>query len=99
MKPGDRATTRDHRRRAPVPALVALAVLLALGPVAYAASRDRTPPQRISGPTLAQIARGAGCRLTEFQDGMDTNVKVAAVTNFKYSWALLRISVRCISIG
>jgi hypothetical protein len=76
MEPGDRATPRDHGRRAPVPALVALAVLMALGPVTYAASRDRTPPQRSSGPTLAQIARDGGCRLTEFQDGMDTNPPV-----------------------
>jgi hypothetical protein len=76
MKPRERATLGTYRRRLPVPALVALAVLLALGPVVYAASDDRKPPQRVSGPTLAQIARGAGCRLTEFQDGMRTNPPV-----------------------
>jgi hypothetical protein len=70
------AAPGTHRRHVPVAALVALAVLLALGPVVYAASKDRTPPQRIGGPTLAQIARDAGCRLTEFQDGMHTNPPV-----------------------
>ena len=66
----------DEKPRVPVPALVALVVLLALGPVAFAAARDRPaqPPQ--TGPTLAQIARDAGCKLTEFEDGMQTNPPV-----------------------
>jgi uncharacterized protein DUF3105 len=68
MKPGDRP-------RVPVPILVALAILLPIGPVGLAVHRDR-PAQVQAGPTLAQIAKHAGCRLTEFQDGMHTNPPV-----------------------
>ena len=67
---------RDTRRRLPVPALVALAILLPLGPIAFAAGGDDPPPQPPAGPPLADVARDAGCRLTEFQDGMRTNPPV-----------------------
>jgi uncharacterized protein DUF3105 len=62
-------------KRVPVPILVVLAVLLPIGPIGLAVGRDRAP-QPAAGPTLAQIAHDAGCRLTEFQDGMHTNPPV-----------------------
>ena len=62
-------------RRVPVPILVMLAVVLPIGPIGLALSHERTPPAP-TGPPLAQIARNAGCRLTEFQDGMKTNPPV-----------------------
>jgi hypothetical protein len=55
-----------------VPILVMLAVVLPIGPMGLAVSHEKTPPAP-TGPPLAQIARDAGCRLTEFQDGMKTN--------------------------
>ena len=59
-----------------MPILAALAILLALGPVAFAAGNDRPAPRLQSGPTLARIARDAGCTLTEFKDDMKTNPPV-----------------------
>jgi Protein of unknown function (DUF3105) len=64
------------RKHVPVPALVVLALLLLLGPVAFAADGDHDRPPAPAGPPLAQIAREAGCELTEFQDGMKTNPPV-----------------------
>jgi hypothetical protein len=62
--------------RLPVPIVLALLVLLPMGPVAWfwghADARPRTHP----ASTLAQIAARAGCRLHEFHDGMDTNPPV-----------------------
>jgi hypothetical protein len=66
----------DARSRIPVPALVLVVVVLGLGPVAFAAGgRDdaASPP---TGPPLAQIAREAGCRLTEFDQTARTNPPV-----------------------
>jgi hypothetical protein len=62
-------------RRVPLPILVMLAVVLPVGPIGLALSHGKTPPAP-AGPPLAQIARDAGCRLTEFQDGMKTNPPV-----------------------
>jgi hypothetical protein len=59
----------------PVPLLVALAMVLSVGPIALAVGH-RSPPPAPTGPTLAQIADDAGCRLTEFQDGMHTHPPV-----------------------
>lgn len=67
---------RDERPRFPVPILVALAIVLPIGPVALAAGQRSAPPPTPTGPSLAQIARDAGCRLREFEDGMDTNPPV-----------------------
>ena len=59
----------------PVPILVALAVVLPIGPIGLAV--DRHAQRHVqTGPTLTQVARDAGCRLTEFQDGMQTNPPV-----------------------
>jgi hypothetical protein len=68
-------TPRDERPRFPVPILVALAIVLPVGPVALAAAH-RSPPPRPTGPSLARIARDAGCHLREFEDGMRTNPPV-----------------------
>jgi hypothetical protein len=56
-------------RRIPVPILITLAVLLAAGPIGLLASaRDghaaAAPPDR-----LAEIAKRAGCTLTDFENG------------------------------
>jgi Protein of unknown function (DUF3105) len=59
----------------PVPLIAALVIVLAIGPIALAVGH-RSPPPRPAGPSLAQIARDAGCRLQEFQDGMHTNPPV-----------------------
>jgi len=75
MRSADGESASGKRGHVPVPALIALALILVLGPVAYAA-RPRATADWHGGPTLAEIARGAGCRLTEFQDGMDTNPPV-----------------------
>ena len=69
-------TDRGLRARIPVPALVALGILLLLGPVAFAAGGGHHTAPAPAGPRLAQIARDAGCTLTEFQDGMKTNPPV-----------------------
>ncbi len=61
--------------RLPLPILIVLALLLPAGPIALWVSggphTGRAPSQ-----TLAQVARSAGCRLREFEDGMRTNPPV-----------------------
>lgn len=66
----------DVRPRVPVPALVLLGILLLLAPVAFASGGGDKPAPPPAGPPLAQIAGDAGCRLTEFEDSMDTNPPV-----------------------
>jgi hypothetical protein len=67
----------DVRSRVPVPALVLVVIVLALGPIALAAGgRGKAAPPAPSGPPLTQIARDAGCRLTEFARGTTTNPPV-----------------------
>jgi uncharacterized protein DUF3105 len=62
-------------RRLPLPILVALAVVLPLGPVRLLTHHDAAA--RPNGPnTLAAVAARAGCRLTEFRGDMDTNPPV-----------------------
>jgi len=65
--------------RVPVPIVVTLLVLLPIGPVGWLLGRAGAQPQPQARPaqTLAQIAAGAGCRLSEFQDGMRTNPPVS----------------------
>jgi Protein of unknown function (DUF3105) len=66
----------DARPRVPLPALVVLGILLLLAPVAFATGPgDKSAPPP-TGPPLAQIVRDAGCRLTEFEDSMNTNPPV-----------------------
>ena len=70
----------DVRSRVPVPALVLVVIMLALGPVAFVAGgRGDAAPPAPTGPPLAQAARDAGCRLTEFKDGTKTNPPVTGV--------------------
>jgi hypothetical protein len=64
------------RRHVPWPILAVLAVLLPIGPVGWAIERAQAQPQPKPSRTLAQIARAAGCRLSEFQDDMHTNPPV-----------------------
>src|SRR5262245_66690733 len=68
---------QDARSRLPVPALVLVVVVLALGPVAFAAGgRGGAAQPAPAGPPLAQIAKDAGCRLTEYEEGTRTNPPV-----------------------
>jgi hypothetical protein len=74
MKPRGADPEARSRPRAPLPVLVALALLLPVGPVALLLTHHdeaRATPSR-----LAEIARDAGCGLTEFHDDMDTNPPV-----------------------
>jgi hypothetical protein len=63
------------RSRLPVPVLVALAVLLVLGPVGLLLGGGEEPRPR-PATRLSQIAGDAGCRLTEFGNDMHTNPPV-----------------------
>jgi len=68
---------QDARSRIPVPAVALVVLVLALGPAAFAAGgRGDSAPAAPAGPPLAQIAREAGCRLTEFEEGTRTNPPV-----------------------
>jgi hypothetical protein len=58
-----------------VAALVALALLLPIGPAALLL-RGHDAPASPPANQLSEIAQDAGCRLTEFRDGMDTNPPV-----------------------
>jgi len=59
-----------------VPIVVTLLVLLPIGPVGWLLGRAHAQPQPRPAQTLSQIAAAAGCRLSEFQDGMVTNPPV-----------------------
>jgi Protein of unknown function (DUF3105) len=62
-------------RRLPVPVLIALAVVLPIGPVLLATRGEAT--SRPAGPdSLEAVAARAGCELTEFRGDMDTNPPV-----------------------
>ena len=62
-------------RRIPLPALLVVALLLAVGPVGLALSRDE-PPRAQPGTTLEDVARTAGCRLREYEKSRVTNPAV-----------------------
>ena len=69
----------DARPRVPVGALVMLAALLALAPIAFATGGQAQPAPPPAGPPLARIAEGAGCRLTEYENGTRTNPPVTGI--------------------
>jgi hypothetical protein len=73
---GRRLRARDACRRIPLPALLVLALLLAGGPAGLALSADRPRAARPAS-TLADVARGAGCRLQEYEEGQVTNPPVS----------------------
>jgi len=62
--------------RVPVPIVLALLVVLSLGPVAWFWGRADAKPRPRPASTLAQIVTRAGCRLDEFHEGMHTNPPV-----------------------
>lgn len=71
-----RPPATDPTSRAPIPALIALALLLALGPAMLVADRG-AGSKRTPAATLGDLARRAGCQLREFEDGaMRTNPPV-----------------------
>jgi hypothetical protein len=63
-------------RRLPTPIIVALLVVLPIGPLGLLVAGDGTSSRRSPPRTLAAVAQGAGCRVTEFREGMDTNPPV-----------------------
>jgi Protein of unknown function (DUF3105) len=63
-------------RRLPIPIIVALAVVIPIGPVWLLATDRDASAYRAPADSLAAIAERAGCELTEFRDGMDTNPPV-----------------------
>jgi Protein of unknown function (DUF3105) len=65
------------RRRAPLPLLGALAALLAVGPIGLALGDGDRPANREAGPSLAEVARQAGCRLSEHDADPHTNPPVS----------------------
>jgi hypothetical protein len=63
-------------QRVPRPILVTIAMLLIAGPavlLAVGSGGERRPPAPQRGPTLADIARRAGCKLTDFRQGAATS--------------------------
>jgi hypothetical protein len=62
-------------RRPLLPIVAMLAVVLPIGPVGWLLTRENAA-QATPAHTLAQIAHAAGCRLQEFEDGMQTNPPV-----------------------
>jgi uncharacterized protein DUF3105 len=63
-------------RRLPIPIIVALAVVLPLGPLRLLTADGDAAARHAPSTTLAAIADRAGCALTEFREGMDTNPPV-----------------------
>ena len=63
-------------RRLPVPIIVALAVVLPIGPLRLLTAEGDASARHAPSTTLAAIAERAGCELTEFHEGMDTNPPV-----------------------
>ena len=61
-------------RRIPLPALLLVALLLAVGPVGLALSSDE--PRTQPGTTLEDVARKAGCQLREYETSRVTNPPV-----------------------
>jgi Protein of unknown function (DUF3105) len=67
---------REAWGRIPLGALAVLALFLAAGPIGLALSHDRPGPTR-PGNTLGDLARKAGCRLQEYENGRVTNPPVS----------------------
>src|SRR3954469_8368904 len=62
--------------RVPAPIVLVLLVLLPIGPVGWLWGRADAKPRPRPASTLAQIATGAGCRLTDSHDDMDPTPRV-----------------------
>src|SRR3954453_368955 len=76
MIPGRRSTARAHAR-ALAPVLCGLAVLLAVGPVALALSDHGARARPEATSSLRDIARAAGCVLSEFDADPRSNPPVS----------------------
>lgn len=74
---GARARTGGANRRGLVPVLCALVVLLAVGPIGVAMSHDPERRAPEAGPALAEVARQAGCELSEFDADPRSNPPVS----------------------
>jgi hypothetical protein len=70
-------STAGATGRAPLPVLCALVALLALAPVGVALSHDRARPAPTAVAPLDDIARAAGCRLSEFDADPRSNPPVS----------------------
>jgi hypothetical protein len=75
-RPTARVRAKQAWRRAPLPAVVVLALFLAAGPIGLALSRDQ-PQKTRPGNTLRDVARKSGCRLQEYENGQVTNPPVS----------------------
>ena len=71
-----RVRARQAWRRVPVPALMAVGLLLAAGPIGLALSHDDPRRAGRSGKTLADVARMSGCQLHEYEHTRVTNPPV-----------------------
>jgi hypothetical protein len=76
MSPAD-PSSRAARPRPPTGVLVALALLLAAGPLGLALSRPNRVAARTTTRPLDEIARDAGCRLTEYDADPHTDPPVS----------------------
>src|SRR4051812_11152954 len=73
--PSGRVLASLGRRRPPLPVLLVLALLLTVGPVGLALSRE-DPRRKRPGNELAEVARKSGCRLHEYENSRNTNPPV-----------------------
>jgi hypothetical protein len=67
----------SRRPRPPAAVLAALALLLAAGPIGLALSHPTRVSARAPSRSLQQIARDAGCRLTEYDGDPHSNPPVS----------------------
>jgi hypothetical protein len=71
-------------QRIPRPILATIALLLIAAPVillAVGPGGEGRAPARSGGPTLADVARRAGCTMTDFRQGATTNPPVTGAVN------------------
>jgi hypothetical protein len=80
-----RHRTAGTRHSAGWPVLGALVALLAVAPVGLALSRDGSRPVARTGASLGEIARQAGCRLTEYDHDPQSNPPVSGRVNERIS--------------
>lgn len=72
-----RTRTRHAAGRVPLPIACLLVALLGSGPVGLALSQPRTGRTVSTGPSLGELAREAGCRLSEFDRDPGSNPPVS----------------------
>jgi hypothetical protein len=81
-----RSTVRAEGRSV-LPVLGALIALLGVGPIGLAVSNDTAPRAAAATASLGEIARGAGCRLTEYARDPHSNPPVSGRVDERVSAA------------